>query len=86
MQTFVYLRRKAIRDYDDPSLSAIGRKRKILFQLTTMMTDDPMPPPHLFRTKDGKFVAVGALEPQFYTALLQVRQAVYRARLKLLTT
>ena len=27
-----------------------------------------------YRTKDDKFLAVGALEPQFYNALLKVRQ------------
>ena len=27
-----------------------------------------------FRTKDGMFMAVGSLEPQFYAALLQVRK------------
>ena len=26
-----------------------------------------------FRTKDGRFMAVGSLEPQFYAGLLQVR-------------
>ena len=26
-----------------------------------------------FRTKDGMFMAVGSLEPQFYAAMLQVR-------------
>jgi alpha-methylacyl-CoA racemase len=37
----------------------------------TNMLDSGAPFYDTYRTKDGKYVAVGAIEPQFYTALLQ---------------